>query len=72
MLGFRPTAFYGIKDEDIEAKIKAIGVYKDVIRKHPHPRSEKNLKALSVVRGSQSGFEYAEGFQVAFQIWGCE
>ena len=46
-------------------KIKAISVYKDVIRKVPHPRSEEALYA-SIMRGSQCGAERAEAFQLCF------
>ena len=65
---FTPNMFYGIGDDDIAAKIKAVGVYKDVIRKRPHPRSEESLTALAVVRGSQCGKEYAEAFQLVFGL----
>lgn len=65
---FTPNIFIGVEAEDIAAKIKAIGVYKDVIRQRPHPRSEASLNALAVVRGSQCGVEYAEAFQLVFGL----
>lgn len=65
---FNPNTFVSVDEADITAKIQAIGVYKDVIRKAPHPRSETVLDALAVVRGSQCGRKYAEAFQLAFGL----
>lgn len=65
---FTPNTFIGVDADDIAAKIKAVGVYKDVIRQKPHPRSEASLNALAVVRGSQCGKEYAEAFQMVFGL----
>lgn len=65
---FAPNTFIGVESEDISAKIKAVGVYKDVIRQRPHPRSEASLNALAVVRGSQCGKKYAEAFQLVFGL----
>lgn len=64
---FIPNMFYGVTEEDLTAKINAIGVYKNVIRKAPHPRSMTSLMALSIIRGSQCGEKYAEGFQMVFE-----
>ena len=36
------------------------------MRKSPHPRSEEVLKALSLYRGAQIGFQFAEAFEVCF------
>ena len=58
-----------MSEEDVDAKIRAIGVYKEVVRKPPHPRSEKSIQALATVRGSQCGILCAEAFQ---QIFGLE
>lgn len=63
---FIPNTFYQVRKEDIEAKIKAIGVYADVIRKYPHPRSYETIDALATVRGSQCGALRAEAFQSVF------
>lgn len=65
---FVPNIFFPVSADDVDAKIKAIGVYKDVIRKMPHPRSEEALNALSIMRGSQCGTERAEAFQLAFSL----
>lgn len=65
---FTPNTFVEVEAEDIAAKISAIGVYKNVIRHKPHPRSEASLNALAVIRGSQCGKEYAEAFQLVFGL----
>ena len=65
---FVPNVFVPVDVSDVYAKIKAISVYKDVIRKVPHPRSEEALYALSIMRGSQCGAERAEAFQLAFEL----
>lgn len=65
---FIPNVFYEVNVYDTKAKLNAIGVYKNVLRKHPHPRSEASIKSLSVVRGSQSGVEFAEAFQLVFGL----
>ena len=38
-------------------------LYKSELKKHPFPRSIKSIKAQSLLRGSESGFKYAEAFQ---------
>lgn len=65
---FTPNTFMEVCSEDIDAKIKAIGVYKDVLRETPHPRSVQSINALAVVRGSQCGFKTAEAFQLVFGL----
>lgn len=67
---FTPNCYYGVRKSDITKKIFLLKEYDNVVRDTPHPRSEKNIKSLSVVRGAESGFEYAEAFQVVFQIGG--
>lgn len=63
---FIPNLFVGVSDEDVIEKIKAIGVYNDVMRKPPHPRSNGAINALATLRGSQSGQMLAESFQLVF------
>lgn len=65
---FVPNFFVSVKETDLNAKIDAIGVYKNVLRQKPHPRSLENIKALATVRGSQCGRCYAEAFQLAFEM----
>ena len=52
----------------IKIKIRAIKCYKSELRKSPHSRSIETLKALSIVRGSSSGVQNAEAFQLGRKI----
>ena len=52
----------------IEKKIKIMKLYKNELKPHPFPRSEKSLRALAVLRGSQAGCEYAESFKLVKAI----
>jgi len=63
---FEPNYFVEITEEALDHKIKALEVYENVIRTAPHPRSIESLRALPVLRGSQSGFLLAEAFQAVF------
>ena len=62
---FTPNYFMEISETGLEMKIKALELYENVIRPAPHPRSNESLRALPVLRGSQSGFILAEAFQAA-------
>ena len=44
-------------------KIKIMKIYKSELGKHPFPRSVKSIEALGILRGSESGFKYAEAFK---------
>jgi len=60
---FRPNYFVNI-DSEIESKLGALNCYNFEMRKFPHPRSKENIKALSQIRGSEIGFEFAEAFML--------
>ncbi len=64
---FRPNLFINI-EKNIEKKMKLLKIYKDEMRNAPHPRSLKNIKNLAMVRGSQSGFHFAEAFEIYRKI----
>mgnify|MGYP001386002820 CR=1 FL=1 len=51
----------------MDDKIKAMKIYKSEIGDFPFPRSEKAIRALARLRGSTSGFNYAEAFQLLYQ-----
>ena len=53
-----------ISQEDLNAKIDSMLSYKGESRPDPHPRSPEVLKALAKVRGSESGFFFAEAFML--------
>lgn len=61
---WEPNYFINITERDIEAKIKAMKMFKDEMRPDPHPTSPEVLRALAKVRGSESGFLYAEAFMI--------
>ena len=64
---FKPNIFVDIKKE-LQYKIKAIKVYKNEIRKFPHPRSIDALDAIAKRWGSVSGFEAAEAFELIREL----
>ena len=43
-----------------------IDSYKSEFKKHPFPRSTNSVRALATLRGSQSGFEAAEAYNLIF------
>ncbi len=59
---FSPTMYVNVH-ETIDQKIDALQCYETEIRQFPHPRSEKNLRAMATVRGATSGFHAAEAFE---------
>lgn len=63
---FHPNVFVDIS-EYLNDKIETMKIYASELGKHPFPRSEKSLRALATLRGSQSGFEAAEAFQLVFE-----
>jgi hypothetical protein len=46
-----------------------MGTVKLEERPDPHPCSREVLKTLAKVRGSESGFYYAESFMIHKNIW---
>lgn len=64
---FEPNTYVEVSKEGIEAKLKALDAYENVIRPIPHPRSPEALKALPLLRGAQSGYHYAEAFECVFR-----
>ncbi len=58
---FKPNKFIDIS-EFIKKKIRIMKIYKSEIGKSPFPRSVKSIESLGTIRGSQSGFKYAEAF----------
>lgn len=64
---FRPNCFVEVGKEAVEAKIKALNMYRGVMRPYPHPRSQEYLLGLAAIRGSQWGQNYSESFEVALR-----
>lgn len=61
--GFRPNIFVDIS-QHIDRKLELMAIYESEMGEFPFPRSEKALRALAQVRGSQAGFEAAEAFML--------
>lgn len=64
---FRPNCFVEVGKEAIEAKIKALSMYRGVMRPYPHPRSKEYILGLAAVRGGQWGQKYSESFEIALR-----
>ena len=69
MQTFNPNCFMEVGKEGVDAKIKALGMYRGVMRPYPHPRSAEYIAGLAAVRGSQWGVNYAEGFEVVLRAY---
>lgn len=61
--GFEPTLFVDI-DDYLDTKVEAFGCYDLEVREYPHPRSAKAICALARTRGTASGMQAAEAFDV--------
>jgi LmbE family N-acetylglucosaminyl deacetylase len=59
---FKPNTFVKLSADDVNNKIKAIGLYDGEIREFPHSRSADGIKTLSQYRGMQVGVNYAEAY----------
>lgn len=68
LLSFTANLFVSVSEDDIEAKLSAVDIYENVLRKPPHPRSITGIQALATVRGASCGVELAEAFQSVFQL----
>lgn len=64
---FEPNVFVEVSKSQLDAKVRALSVYKNVLRPAPHPRRKANIFALATYRGSQIGYRYAEGFKVLWR-----
>ncbi len=59
-----PNYYVNISEDDVKAKIRAMQSFKGESRLDPHPRSPEVLKSLAKVRGSESGYFFAESFMI--------
>lgn len=64
---FQPNTFVEVGEKNINIKIVALSTYRGVMRPYPHPRSNEAIKGLAAFRGSQSGCNYAEAFEVVLR-----
>lgn len=63
---FKPNTYFNISNF-MSKKLKILKIFKSEIKKHPFPRSVEAVKALATLRGSESGYYYAEAFQQIFK-----
>ena len=64
---FQFNHYVNIEDE-LSKKFELLKYYDTELHNFPHPRSMEFIKALSVVRGAESGMKHAEGFCVVREI----
>jgi len=65
---FKPNYYINI-EPFITKKIKAFSMYKNEVKKFPHPRSPKGVKILAAKRGSEICAKYAEAFTTVRSYW---
>ena len=63
---FRPNVFVDISNH-LNDKIETMKIYGSEIGEFPFPRSEKAVRSLAALRGSQSGFKAAEAFELVYE-----
>ena len=63
---FSPNVFLDIS-KYLDDKIDIFKIYSSEIGEFPFPRSEKSLLSLAALRGSQSGFDGAEAFELVYE-----
>ena len=64
---FEPNCFVEVGKDGVDAKLKALSMYRGVMRPYPHPRSSEYISSLAAVRGGQWGLLYAEAFEVVLR-----
>ena len=64
---FRPNCYVEVGKDGVEAKVKALSMYRGVMRPYPHPRSDEYIMGLAAMRGGQWGMEFAEAFVVVLR-----
>ena len=64
---FAPNCYVEVGPDGVQAKVKALSMYRGVMRPYPHPRSEAYITGLAAYRGSQFQLDYAEAFEVVLR-----
>ena len=62
---FKPNVFVDITYY-LNKKIQIVRLYKSEIHAHPHPRSLESIRSSAILRGSQCGCKFAEGFILVY------
>jgi hypothetical protein len=65
--GFAPNTYLELGEEGVKRKLESLSNYRGVMRDFPHPRSVEAITGLAAKRGGESGYKYAEAFQLVFQ-----
>jgi N-acetylglucosamine malate deacetylase 1 len=63
---FSPNVFVNISDY-LDEKIDTMQIYESEIAEFPFPRSVVTIQSLAALRGSQSGYEAAEAFELVYE-----
>ena len=63
---FKPNIFVDISSF-LKEKIEIMKLYKSEFKNFPFPRSEKAIRSLAYLRGSQSGYNAAEAFELVYE-----
>lgn len=66
---FRPNCYVEVGKDGVDAKIKALSMYRGVMRPYPHPRSAEYITGLAAMRGGQWGQNYSEAFEVVLRAY---
>lgn len=69
MVSFNPNCYVEVRKEGVDAKVKALSMYRGVMRPYPHPRSAEFIEGLAAYRGGQWGLMYAEAFEVVVRAY---
>lgn len=69
MNAFNPNCFVEVGKDGVDAKIKALSMYRGIMRPYPHPRSAEYITSLAAMRGSQWGQVYSEAFEVVLRAY---
>lgn len=69
MVSFNPNCYVEVDKEGVDAKVKALSMYRGVMRPYPHPRSAEFIEGLAAYRGGQWGLMYAEAFEVVVRAY---
>ena len=65
---FFPNIFSDISPY-LERKIEIMREYRDELKEHPFPRSERNIRSLATIRGATAGVEHAEAFMLLKEVF---
>ena len=60
MVSFNPNCYVEVGKEGVDAKVKALSMYRGVMRPYPHPRSAEYITGLAAMRGGQWCAAFAE------------